>query len=102
MKKNDSGYELYYKDLDEYKGHKEETYIYDIPYEVFMEGVRKYFDNQLVNIDGKDNDIWNALVDLECLQNVFDAMEDWFMDRCRKDAIEEYHEYIDTYYDEED
>ena len=44
----------------------EETYFdYEVPYEMFMEELRDYFDRKYdVKIDGKDNDIWNMLVDL--------------------------------------
>lgn len=99
MAKNESGYDIDYR--FNYKGH-EENYFYDIPFEKFMEGVVKYFDNQMVTIDGKDNDVWNALADLDVLDNIYDAMEDWFREHCEKDAYEEYKDYIDWYYDDEE
>lgn len=44
---------------------KETIFDYEVPYEMFMEELRDYFDrNYNVKIDGKDNDIWNMLVDL--------------------------------------
>lgn len=99
MKKNKSGYDIYYYDF-EYKG-KNDPFNYEIPYEVFMNGVRTYFDNQMVTIDGKDNDIWNILAELDVLDDIFDTMEDWFKEHCKEDAYEEYKEYIDWYYDDE-
>ena len=96
--KNLSGYDVMYE--FDYKG-KKETFFYDIPYETFMDGVREYFDNQMVTIDGKDNDIWNILVELECVDTIFDIMEDWFKDYCEEAAYEEYKEYIEWEYEEE-
>ena len=99
MAKNKSGYYVYIP--CEYKGHKED-YCYDIPYEKFMEGVREYFDNQFVTLDGKDNDVWNVLVDLECLDAIFEAMEDWFEEHCKEEAQEEFEDYVELYYDDEE
>ena len=98
MAKNKSGYDLDYE--FEYRG-IQENYYYDIPFETFMEAVIKYFDNQMVTIDGKDNDVWNALADLDVLDNIFDAMSDWLRERCEKDAYEEYKDYVEWYYDDE-
>ena len=100
MAKNKSGYDIYFEDF-EYKGIKDELFSYDIPYEKFMDGVRAYFDNQFVTIDVKDNDIWNALVDLNVLDDIFEAMKDWFKEHCREDAYEEYKDYVEWYYDED-
>ena len=100
MAKNRSGYDIDYE--FEYKGFQE-RYYYDIPFEVFMEGVRKYFSDKMVNIDGKDVDIWNALVELESyvMDNIFDSMEDWFKDRCKDDAYEGYKDYVEWEYEDE-
>lgn len=48
---------------------KEDVYI---PFPIFIEAVRKFFDSKLVGIDGTDNAIWNILVDLGCLDNLED------------------------------
>lgn len=48
---------------------KEEVYI---PFPIFIEAVRKFFDSRMVTLDGTDNAIWNMLVDLDCL----DSLED--------------------------
>ena len=58
---------------------KETIFDYEVPYEMFMDEVRNYFDHKYdVKIDGKDNDIWNMLVDLgeqydiDILQDIMD------------------------------
>ena len=58
---------------------KETIFDYEVPYEMFMDEVRNYFDRKYdVKIDGKDNDIWNMLVDLgeqydaDILQDIMD------------------------------
>lgn len=99
MAKNKSGYDVYYD--FEYRGHKE-PFDYDIPFETFMKGVVKYFDDNMVTLDGKDTDVWNILYELDCLDEIFDKMEDWFKEHCKEDAYEEYKEYIDWYYDEDE
>lgn len=44
---------------------KDTLFSYEVPYEVFMDEVRNYFDRKYdVKVDGKNNDIWNMLVDL--------------------------------------
>ena len=43
-----------------------------IPYPIFIEAVRKFFDQNMVGIDGTDNAIWNLLVDLDCLDKLED------------------------------
>ena len=99
MAKNKSGYSIMYDDF-EYKGIKE-LFDYDIPFDLFMEGVRRYFDNQMVTIDGKDSDVWNVLVELECLDYIFGTMEDWFKEYCKDYAYEEYQDYVEWYYEDE-
>ena len=98
MSKNKSGYDVSY--VFEYRC-IQDRYYYDIPFETFMEGLVKYFDNQMITIDGKDNDVWNAFADLEVLDNIYDAMEDWFKERCEKDAYEEFKEYVEWEYEDE-
>jgi len=94
MKKNKSGFEVLFDEF-EYKGHKSH-YFYEIPFEKFIEGVRVYFDNQMVTLDGTDNAVWNALVQFP---DIFDTveyeMEDWFKEHCREDAFEEYKEQVE-------
>lgn len=55
---------------------KETIFDYEVPYEVFMDEVRNYFDRKYdVKVDGKDNDIWNMLVDLGEQYNI-DILQD--------------------------
>jgi len=92
--KNKSGYEVLFDEF-EYKGHKSH-YFYDIPFEVFIEGVRAYFEQQMVTLDGKDTDIWNALSKYpEIFDDVEDEMVDWFKEHCKEDAFEEYKEVVE-------
>ena len=90
---------IYYK--FDYNGH-EEDYSYELDFDDLMSAIRKYFDNQLINIDGKDNDVWNALSELECIDTIIDVMEDWLYDHCKEKAFEKYKQYIDWYYDDEE
>ena len=84
----------------EYKSIKED-FSYEVPFEKQIEAIRKYFDNQLVTLDGTDNDIWNALVDLDCIDTILDTMEDWLYEQCKEMAYEDYQDYVDWYYDDE-
>lgn len=70
--------------------YREDVYI---PFPIFIEAVRKYFDLHLVTLDGTDNAIWNMLVDLDCLDNLED-----------NEDIQEYCKemYKGTEYEEED
>lgn len=55
---------------------KETIFDYEVPYEMFMDEVRNYFDRKYdVKVDGKDNDIWNMLVDLGEQYNI-DILQD--------------------------
>lgn len=46
-------------------GATEKTSVY-VPFPILIEAIRKFFDSNLVKLDGKDNDIWNTLLDLGC------------------------------------
>ena len=63
-------------------GETEQEFVY-VPYPVFMEALRKVFDANLVKLDGKDNDIWNLLIDLGF---DFDKLEDHeeFINFCKE------------------
>ena len=93
MNNNKTRYEVLYNDF-EYKGHKSH-YFYYIPFETFIEGVRAWFDQQMITLDGKDNDIWNALVGTDIFDTVEEEMEDWFLEHCKEDAFEEYKEQVE-------
>lgn len=63
----------------------ETDFDYEVPDDIFMEEVRNYFDDKYsVKLDGKDNDIWNMLVDLNDTYDI-DIIQDIADD---KDVIE--------------
>ena len=91
---NKTKYSVFFQDF-EYKGHKS-NYLYYLPFEAFIEGVRSWFNDHMINIDGKDNDIWNTLVEFD---DVFDEIEfakaEWFREHYREDAFEEFKEQVE-------
>lgn len=94
MDNNKTRYEVLYDDF-EYKGHKSH-YFYYIPFETFINGIRQWFSDKMINLDGKDNDIWNAFVDVEDFFDTIEYdMEDWFRETCKEDAFEEYKEQVE-------
>lgn len=95
----------YYIDYDfEHKGHEDKYYDYELSFEEVMKGIRKYFDNQIVTLDGTDTAVWNALVVLgdDIIDNILDEVMDYLKEECKDNAYEEYKEYVDWYYDEDD
>lgn len=93
---------LYYK--FDYKNHNED-YSFDLSKhaDILIEGIRKWFDDRLVTLDGTDTAVYNAIAESEdFLDLILDEMEDWYTDRCKDIAFEEYKDYIDWYYDDED
>lgn len=100
MKPRETNYTLWYEDL-EYKGHVE-NFSYDVTFDDLMKAIRKYFENQLVNLDGTNTDVYNALVDLgdDVIDNIFDTMEEWLKEQCQEEAQEAYQEYVDWYYED--
>ena len=95
----------YYIDYDfEYKGHKETDWDYELSFEELMKGIRKYFDDQLVNMDGTDTAVWNALVGLGegIIDYIIDEMEEYLIEECKESAYEEFKDYIDWYYDDDE
>ena len=96
MRKDKTPYSIIYEGF-EYNGYQEKYYNYEIPFDALIEGIRTYFDNQLIKLDGTDNAIWNAFIDLDCLDIIVDTMEDWFLDYCKEDAYEEFKEYVEEW-----
>ena len=88
-----TNYSVYFTDF-EYKGHKD-SYIYDIPFDTFIDGVREWFARQMINLDGKDNDIWNALVEFNIFDEVEFDMAEWFRETCKDAAFEEFKEKVE-------
>ena len=90
---------------------KETIFDYEVPYEMFMNEVRDYFDRKYdVKIDGKDNDIWNMLVDLgeqydaDIIQDLMDDadIQDNLTKKLEKDAKETFDELCHEEAEDED
>lgn len=79
-----------YEDF-EYKG-KMKYYSYEVPFDVVCDGIRYYFDNQGVNLDGTNRCIWNAIVGLSAIDELEDTDDviKYCMDACRDIAYEEF------------
>ena len=101
MRNDRTNYSILYE--FEYKGNKE-SFDYDIPFDIFVNGIRKFFSNNLVDLDGTDNAIWNSFAELgeDALDNLFYAMEDWFKAECAEAAEEEFLEWAHDYLDDEE
>ena len=94
--KSRSGYSIWYE--FEYEGYKED-FSYDIPFEVMCNAIRKYFDDNMVNLDGTDTDIWNTIVTFgsDALDTIFEEEEDWLKEQCENEAFEEFKDYVEYY-----
>lgn len=95
----------YYINYDfKYKGHREPYWDYELSFEELMKGIRKYFDDQLVNMDGTDTAVWNALVGLGegIVDNIIEVMEKYLKEECKESAYEEFKDYVDWYYDDDE
>lgn len=87
-----SGFKVVYS--FEYENFKDNYWSYDVPFEIFVDGIREYFSKEyMVELDGKDNDVWSMMKDLDALDNIFDEMESWYEDRCEPLAYEAFVEY---------
>ena len=98
-KNNETGFYINYD--FEYKGYEERDFMYEIPGDMFVEGIREFFREYDINIDGKDNSIWNALLELDALDKIFDDKEEWFKENCKEDAYEAFKEECEEYYYDE-
>lgn len=72
---------------------KKDTVDVWIPFDIYVEAIRKLCDYKMVGIDGTDNSIWNLFVELGCIDDFAD--NDDFIDIC-KDL------YKGTSYEEDD
>jgi hypothetical protein len=93
QEKNKSGFDIFYS--FDYKGYEDKTYDYDIPFDIFCDAIRDWFDKKNVTIDGTDNAIWNALNDLDDGNNdIFDVVnddeQDYLRAKCKDLAYEEF------------
>ena len=73
-------------------GYTSEESVY-IPFEIFVEAIRKYCEFSDVVLDGTDRNIWNLMVDLGCLDKFED--DEQFIEYCKE-------LYKDSFYYEED
>ena len=94
MKDNKTQYDIKYDELT-YKGHTK-WYFYDLPFEDVIEAIRQYFRDRMIDLDGKDNDIWNTFIEFDgAIDDIVYEMEDWLKERCYDDAFEEYKEDVE-------
>lgn len=84
----------------EYEGHKEKESVW-VPYPIYVEAIRKTFEDGLVSIDGTDNAIWNMFVELDMVDNFED--NDTFVKHClnlykgSKYEEEDYESWLEDY-----
>ena len=95
MSRNDkTGYDIKFDDMT-YKG-KTKWYFYDVPFADVIDAIREYFSQNMITLDGKDNDIWNSLVEFDgVIDDIVYQMTDWLKERCYDDAFEEYKEEVE-------
>lgn len=92
---NDTGY---YMDVVFTHNGKEVKDMVEIPYEVFIKGVKVYFDKRHITIDGADNAIWNTLHSLDVLDTIGESSE--FAVICRDIFTSPEHQReFDAFYD---
>lgn len=60
----------YYMDVTFEHDGKQVKDLVEIPYEVFIDGVKKLFETKHVTIGGADNAIWNLLHELDILDSI--------------------------------
>lgn len=90
--KDRTNYSMYVTFTHPETGYSEEEMVW-IPFDIFVEGIRHYCEFADVGIDGTDKNIWNLMVDLECLDRFED--DENFIEFCKE-------KYLDSYYFEED
>lgn len=104
MSSNGSGYYVDY-DFEYDNNGVENHYSYNIPFDVFCQGIREYFTAMNVKIDGTDKAIWNVVQNLgsnydysSCISFdvIFDAEEDWFKEKCKDAAYAEWKEEYES------
>ena len=84
-----------------YNGY-DDSYSYDVPFDLFMKCVREYFSGKGVELDGTDNAIWNCLVDFDdVLYNIAEEMEEYLKELCKDFAYEEFKEFVEEYIEED-
>ena len=99
--KKETSYDLSYD--FEYKGYQEDNWYFPVTFEMLMEGIRQYFYERDVNLDGKDSDVWNALFELggnSLIDDIFDEVEQYLTDTYKDDAYEAFKEEAEYYLSE--
>lgn len=73
---------------------EEKYFSYNVPFHIYMEGVRAYFDVYGVNIDGTDNHVFNSLSSLGALEELEDDefFVDFIKEKCKEEAYEKFKE----------
>ena len=91
---NKSGFDIDYMFKSPDDETKEIWFSYDVPFYIYMDGVRAYFDTYDVNIDGTDNHIFNSLSSLGALKEIEDDefFIDFLKEQCKEDAYEKFKE----------
>lgn len=91
---NKSGFEVDYMFKSPDNETEEKYFSYDVPFHVYMEGVRVYFDVYDVNIDGTDGHVFNSLSRLDALKELEDVefFVDFLKEKCKEDAYEKFKE----------
>ncbi len=57
-------------DVEFMHGERKESVTVWVPFSVFMSAVRRWFSGESVGLDGTDNAIWNALVELDAIDAI--------------------------------
>lgn len=91
---NKSGFDIDYMFKSPDDETKEIWFYYDVPFYIYMNGVRAYFDAYDVNIDGTDSHIFNSLSNIGAIKELEDDefFIDFLKEKCKDDAYEEFKE----------
>ena len=61
---------------------------YEVPFDTLINGIRHYFKDNDVELDGRDKDIYNLMVSLECIESILneDSVINYYKKVCEEDA----------------
>ena len=92
--KNKSGFYVDYMFKSPDNETEENYFSYNVPFHIYMEGVRAYFDVYDVSIDGTDKHAFNSLSSLGALKELEDDefFVDFLKEKCKEDAYEKFKE----------
>jgi hypothetical protein len=73
---------------------EEKYFSYNVPFDVYMEGVKVYFDVYDVSIEGTDGNVFNSLLGLDALKELEEVefFVDFLKEKCKEDAYEKFKE----------